>query len=322
MAISKFTAGALHENHKALIAAGPWDFGGIEPARYEALPGGGERPVCAGCCDICGQSICDVVRLRHRVTGEMRMLGLDCASTFDMNLGKAFRDAKTGLLKIKREATTRRKAEKLAVVLAPLRAEMTAWAAEDSFRANVARNAIRVMDKGRRPSPEHMALIEKCRAQGPQRGFERRERPARVEEQHVPAPEGKQTIRGVVVSTKSEDKMFGRQVTPTYRMTVKVTTDDGGVYFVNGTAPRALLDAAWERLECPEGALPALRGCVVEFTATLTRSDRDEHFAFADRPSKARLVEWPAGAERQERRGERSLDGDVDPFAAFGVAAE
>lgn len=315
--ISKFWAGSLHESQKALIAAGPWIFGGIEPARYEATPGGGERPMCAGCCDICGQSICDVVRLRHATNGETRMIGVDCASTYLTNLGKAFRDAKSGLMKVKREATTRRKAEKLSVVLAPLRAEMTAWTAEDTFRANVARNALRVMDKGRRPSAEHMALIVRLRSEEPRPALPvRKPAPVREEERLVAAPEGVGTVRGVVVSVKIGESAFGGVARPTYRMTVKVETDAGS-YLVNSTIPRSILDAAWETLECPDGSVEACRGCEVSFSATLTRSDDREHFAFANRPTKGRLVSWPADRARAPRE-EAPV---ADPFAAFDVAA-
>lgn len=301
--ISNAMAGVLHENHKALIARGPWRFDAMVPARYESRPaeGGGtcEAPVCAGSCDICGQGICDVVRFVS-AAGERIMIGLDCASTFEHNNGRAFRDAKSGLMKVKREATTRRKGEKLAIVLAPLRAEMTAWISEraGTFHADVAANAIRVMDKGRRPSTAHMALINKLRAE---EAPAPRVRPVRAEESHVAAPEGKQTVRGAIVSTKSEQRQYGYGMpTYCYRMTVKVTTD-AGIYLVNGTLPRALFDAAEKDLDSPEGYCEALKGCEVEFTATLTRSDDRDFFAFAERPSKARLVSFPAEkAKRSE----------------------
>lgn len=293
--ISKFTAGALHENHKALIARGPIVFLGIQPARYESRPceGGGtcEVPVVAGTCAICGQGICDVVRIS--VAGEETIVGLDCAETLRDNLGKSYRCAVTGLRKVKREATTRRKAEKLAVVLAPLRAEMEQWTqGDDAFAARVAANALRVMDKGRRPSAEHVALIDRIRS-GEIAPRPRVERPARPVEIEIPAPEGKVTVRGVIVSTKAEDMAFNGCPTTVYKMTVKVRTEDG-VYLVNGTLPRALFDDCEKHLQNVDGWISVLRGCAVEFTATLTRSQDKPHFAFAARPSKARLVSWPA----------------------------
>lgn len=303
--ISKFTAGVLHENHKALIARGPWRFEAVVPARYESRPteGGGtcEVPVCAGACDICGQGICDVVHFIS-AAGERIMVGLDCASTFEHNNGKAFRDAKSGLLKVKREATARRRGEKFSVVLAPLRAEMEGWIRDHAgtFHATMAASVLRVMDKGRRPSPEQMAVVVKLRAEEPretraaQWQREKAERAARwQQETHIAAPEGPTTVRGVLVSYKAEELLFGYARRTVYKMTVKVTTETG-VYCVHGTLPQGLFDAAEKALAFPDGLCEALKGCEVEFTATLTRSDRDEHFAFAAKPSKARLVAWPA----------------------------
>ena len=302
MSISPAMSGVLHENHKALIARGPWRFDVMEPARYVATPGGGERPATAGSCDICGQAICDVVRFVSK-SGERIMLGLDCANTFECNNAKAFRDAKTGLMRIKREATARRKGEKLAVVLAPLRAEMDAWVAEraGTFHAEVAANALRVLDKGRRLSPAHMALVERLRTEEPQETRsaryqrEKAEREARQPvETPVDAPEGTMTVRGVVVAYKAEQKSFnGSAPRWCYRMTVKVATD-AGVWLANGTIPQALFDAAEKALDYPDGLCEALKGCGVEFTATIERSADRPQFGFYSRPSKARLVSWPA----------------------------
>ena len=107
-------------------------------------------------------------------------------------------------------------------------------------------------------------------------------------ETHVAAPTGKQTVHGTIVSTKCGENDFGK----TYRMTVKVDTG-AGVYLVNGTLPQALFDACEANLENDGGWVSVLRGCEVEFSADLARSDK-EHFAFASRPTKARLVSWPA----------------------------
>lgn len=296
MPLSNAAIGRIHENHKAIIARGPWRFDGIQPARYESRPteGGGtcEVPVCAGTCTICGQGICDVVWIAS--ASERLMIGVDCASTFADNLGKTFRDAKSGLLKVKREATTRRKGEKLAIVLAPLRAEMNQWIADypGTFRADVAANALRVMDKGRRLSAAHMALVTRLRSEEAPAPVVRVQRPEKVAEVNVAAPEGRTTVRGVVVSAKGEERAFNGHRTMVYRMTVKVATE-AGVYLVNGTLPQALFDACEEHLENVDGWVSVLRGCEVEFSAELTRSDK-EHFAFASRPTRARLVSWPA----------------------------
>ena len=91
------------------------------------------------------------------------------------------------------------------------------------------------------------------------------------EEKHCPAPEGKQTFNGVVVGSKVQKGYYGTQI----KITVKVETPDGN-WLAYGTAPAAILDATVNH--------GGLRGCKVEITATLTRSDRDVHFAFTKRP--------------------------------------
>jgi len=96
---------------------------------------------------------------------------------------------------------------------------------------------------------------------------EKATRPAEVK---VPAPEGRQTIRGEVVSVKEHASDYGTS----YKMTVKVSAA-GGVFLVWCTVP---------------SGLDAKRGDHVEFVATLTRSDRDPGFAFGKRPTGARKL--------------------------------
>ena len=102
--------------------------------------------------------------------------------------------------------------------------------------------------------------------------------PVEEEERRVPAPEGKVVVRGTVVSTKVHDGIWGSEI----KMVVKVATPDGS-YVVWSTVPAAILGDLNGR---------PLRGCEVEFSATLSRG-KDAHFAFAKRPTKARLVTVP-----------------------------
>ena len=92
------------------------------------------------------------------------------------------------------------------------------------------------------------------------------------EEAHVPAPEGRVDVQGRVVSMKEQDSDWGTVV----KMLVKTETQEGS-WLCWVTCPDAL--AAYD-----------LRGQEVEFTATLTRSDRDDYFAFGKRPTRARVV--------------------------------
>jgi len=82
------------------------------------------------------------------------------------------------------------------------------------------------------------------------------------EEAHVPAPEGRVTFTGTIVSIKEREGYMGGVE---YKMTVKVTTPEGTWL-------------AW--MTAPGGTE---KGQTVNVTATLTRGS-DAHFAFGKRP--------------------------------------
>jgi len=97
----------------------------------------------------------------------------------------------------------------------------------------------------------------------------------KVVETHVPAPTGRQTFRGIVVSTKSQEGNYGVE----YKMVVRVAVDES-TWLCWSTIPSAMLEAApvgkYGRVHC-------LRGAEVEVTATLSPG-KDAHFALAKRP--------------------------------------
>lgn len=93
------------------------------------------------------------------------------------------------------------------------------------------------------------------------------EEAARAAEIMVPVIEGKQQITGEVLSLKWQDSDFGS--------TLKMLVKDERGFKVWGTVPRSI---------DPE------RGDRVVFSATITKSDRDESFGFFKRPTKAILL--------------------------------
>jgi hypothetical protein len=125
--------------------------------------------------------------------------------------------------------------------------------------------------------------------------------PARPSEINVPAPEGRQVIRGTVVSVKEHRGDFG----DTLKMTVKVVTA-AGTFLCWGTVPSSLTARTWSPCQTDHaGALTSdlTKGSEVEFTATLTRG-REPHFAFFKRPTNARIVDAePALVELEPRPG-------------------
>ena len=84
-------------------------------------------------------------------------------------------------------------------------------------------------------------------------------------------------------------------------MTLKVETD-AGTWLAWGTCPSGLLGGDF-----------GIRGCRVRFDAKLTRSDRDEHFAFFKRPTKpAILTIGDEGKRHLDRLREELAHDDAD----------
>lgn len=104
--------------------------------------------------------------------------------------------------------------------------------------------------------------------------------PPRPEERHVPAPEGRVTFKGSIVSAKWHEGDWGSAL----KVVVKVETPDGS-WLAWGTAPARLLD---ETRDLDGGATDRVRGLTVELAGTLSPG-RDKHFAFFKRPT---LVGW------------------------------
>jgi hypothetical protein len=103
--------------------------------------------------------------------------------------------------------------------------------------------------------------------------------------QGVQAPEGKVTVTGEVVSVKWHDNDFGGA------LKMVVQSDEGWKVWV--TVPKSLQGTSalvsggeWKFTE------DVSAGQRVEFTATLTRSDRDPLFAFGKRPTKAKILDF------------------------------
>lgn len=94
-------------------------------------------------------------------------------------------------------------------------------------------------------------------------------RAAQAEEVKVPAPVGRVTLEGVVVSRKWKDSEYGGSM----KITVKVTTPEG----------------VWLAWMSEPAAIETERGDIIRVTATLSPSD-NAHFAFGKRPSKAEII--------------------------------
>ena len=112
----------------------------------------------------------------------------------------------------------------------------------------------------------------------------------KVEEKNVPAPIGRTTVIGKIVSLKLHDGDFG----PSMKMTVKVTTD-AGTWLAWGTCPESILEEGRKFIAAAcvyateATAAIALRGAEVQFDAAL-KPGREAHFALLSRPTKAKVL--------------------------------
>jgi len=131
-------------------------------------------------------------------------------------------------------------------------------------------------------SPKQIALVVKLATEA--------KLPPRPEEKKVPAPVGRQVIRGVLVSKKSYEGQWGSSI----KGTIKVSTPDG-IWLAWGTLP----DGLWT--DVPNGidtlgvvyhtrSVGPEVGDTIELTGTLTVSDKDPSFAFFKRPSCSSIV--------------------------------
>lgn len=107
-------------------------------------------------------------------------------------------------------------------------------------------------------------------------------------ERHCPAPvgPGRVTFTGEIVSVKAGDGYMGGV---SYKMTIRVETEDGSTWLAFGTCPSSLTDILHPTSHWGGGKISELRGRVVEVTAGLAlpreRRDGGDHFAFMSRPS-------------------------------------
>ena len=111
------------------------------------------------------------------------------------------------------------------------------------------------------------------------------QRQAEADAAEGPLVEGRREVVGEVLGTKVQDGFYGDA------LKMLVREDDGNKVW--GTVPQALLDQVYEMDKDDDdfdGTKKLLPGKRVRFTALVLRSDRDEHFGFFKRPTKAEVV--------------------------------
>ena len=253
-----------------------------------------------GSCDVCGASFIDYAIFHHAPTNEYVRVGLTCAekieaghadefrrvaqirranALFDKNLEKAMpyieeigiRDFVENLFedgRIGREIRGHRD-DNFDIVrdiigvgdeLAPVGSRSYNMLYQKAVTlADLIRNLIKYGRWSEKQQNFAVSLV-KFMAAAHDKLFERKQNAK-------PAPEGKTTVCGVIKSIKVVEGYYGNQI--------KMVVECNGF-------------AVWSTL--PTSLDSAEVGDKVQFNATLTRSDKDESFAFAKRPTKAKII--------------------------------
>ena len=217
-----------------------------------------------GQCAVCGARYVYGDVWRHVPSGEHIHIGHDCADKYQLLAERGDWDA--------RNAQVRRTAAALRIRAENEREREAFYTANpglrEAFEVTPKHDILADLEAKFRAyrtlSPKQVALAIKLATEA---------KTPRPEEAKVPAPLGKQTFRGILVSLKAYEGDFGTSI----KGTIKVSTPDG-VWLAWGTVPRGLLDLRPER------------GDTVEVTATL-KPGREAHFALTSRPTKGRIID-------------------------------
>ena len=218
-------------------------------------------------CGHCGHFIRYAAVMAHALSMEYIVVGEDClANRFEALTASEFQ-------RLRKDAALNRQRSKLAdqrsafieanPVIGGIPAHLGEFGYND-FLADINRR----FQKYANLSEKQVAAVQKSMERDVEWAAKRKQDVA--EAALAPdVPEGKQAIKGEVVSLKWHDSGFGS----TRKMVVKA--EQG--WAVWGSVPEAI-------------AIEVEVGDTVTFTATVTRSDRDPKFGFFKRPTKAAVI--------------------------------
>lgn len=219
-----------------------------------------------GKCTSCGANFIYGDVWLHEASQEIVFLGHDCADKYEFHVDRsAWELAHDRLLKASaKECEKARKAEAFEAFF--LKHE----GLEDDLDLEhpILRDLSEKLLKYENLSDKQIALARKIadEIRNPQKA-----------EQHVTAPTGKQTFKGVILSAKVASGIHGDQL----KITVKVTTPLG-TWLAWGTCPAQIID---------ESKNKSLKGVEVEISATL-KPGKDAHFALMSYPN-GRILSLP-----------------------------
>lgn len=202
----------------ALPGSEPWDHYNVEEARATCQqygnPNNGRMHGTMGKCGICGARFRYGDIWMHEPTEHIIHVGHDCAAKYEMLANREGFDTALEMLKTRRAAFIegqRRKAACEAFI-----------EANPGFKENLDTDHYIIRDIKNRfeqygsVSEKQVELVAKI-------AREEREKAARPAEVNVPAPIGRMVIRGILVSRKAHETVYG----VTTKATIKVTTPEG-----------------------------------------------------------------------------------------------
>jgi len=280
----------VHPFEKTGLGKAPFRFSRYEQMTYRAHPDAPAQP--GGSCDHCGTAIMHAYWIAS-ADGRTFKVGCDCVfktyrtapkkDALYLEVRKAQREMLAAQRDVKR--TARREAVR-AERKAALPSRKAAFLAVNpgldlalALDHPTVRDIAAKLDEWGDLSPRQVDFVWSLYAQayGPQV----------APEVNVPAPTGKVTVRGKVVSTKVVDSMYGTQ----WKMVVKVSDAQRNTWLVWTTVPRNLV-GGYNPEPGSVKHLDDLKGCEVQFNATL-EPGRESHFAFGKRPTKASITNNP-----------------------------
>lgn len=227
-----------------------------------------------GKCGVCGAHFRYGTMFRH-VAGDLVHMGHDCADKYELMYDSSATELEQG----RREralATVIRRAEndiERAEFLAANPGLEVDLAVSHPIIADIAAKFVTY----RSLSEKQVALVRKLADEV------RNPKPAEEQERHAVAPTGKGIeFEGVIVGAKLR---VSEQWGASWKVTVKVTNDDGAVWLAWGTAPKMLLDVAVAMATAAEDAdraawvarATAARDAGEDLPASPARKDRGEY---------------------------------------------
>ena len=248
----------LWRDYPLPIAAARWENELMDLLRKSSSSRFSER----GQCDHCGARIRWACVLQH-TSGDHIVVGQQCLSNRVGNYSQA--DFRLNFIRThaaNERARMEREAKIAAFVSAnPSIASLLEFEGYNEFFSSLRYQLKRNGELSERQVAAYERSVQRDAERAAQRAADEAEHPS------APAPSGKVTVTGEVLSTKVQESVYG----DTLKMLVR---DDRG-FKVWVTVP---------------SAITVERGVRVTFSATLEVSDRDECFAFGKRPTKAAVL--------------------------------